>query len=72
MAAAAGNIQAVQLLLKAGADESAALKDAITTRDIDLVKLLIEAGADVNTPASPHWGKTALQEAVQHGNIEIL
>jgi ankyrin repeat protein len=72
LAATAGNIQAVQLLLKAGADESAALQDAIKTRDVDLIKFLIEVGADVNAPASPRRGRTALQEAIRIHDINLI
>ncbi|KAL2054392.1 hypothetical protein ABVK25_005140 [Lepraria finkii] len=77
-AASKGNVEAVQLLLEAGAcinstseDKRTALQAATGTRNIDLIKTLIGAGADVNAPAGPERGRTALQQAVEHGDIEI-
>ncbi|RYP63126.1 hypothetical protein DL771_009420 [Monosporascus sp. 5C6A] len=39
--------------------------------NVILVRLLIHAGADVNMPAYPYSGVTALQAAAARGNLEI-
>ncbi|KAL2036493.1 hypothetical protein N7G274_010759 [Stereocaulon virgatum] len=79
LAARAGNLQAVQLLLKAGADvnsrlgdESTALQQAIAKCDADLIKLLIEAGADSNEPNAGISAETVLQQAAANGDIEVV
>jgi ankyrin repeat protein len=58
LAAAKGNMEAVQLLLKAEAcpnltseDQEKVPQAAIRTWSIGLIELLLDAGADVNAPA---------------------
>lgn len=87
-AATRGNLEIVQLLLKAGAsidlrskdgekDGETALQAAIQTRKFDLVQTLIDAGANINAPAgnapARSWQpRTALQRAAEQSNLQIV
>ena len=79
LAALKRNVEAVKLLLQAGAcidlmskDKKTALQAAVLRRNTDLIQILLDAGADVNTPAGPEYGATALQSAAQLGPTEIV
>jgi ankyrin repeat protein len=79
LAAIRGHVEAVQLLLKAGAcinatseDKTTVLRAAISTNNVDLIKILLDAGADVNASAGPELGRTALQKAAEDSNTGIL
>ncbi|KAF5608355.1 ankyrin protein [Fusarium pseudoanthophilum] len=66
-------IERCQLLLATGADvnadfRSTALKSAVSSGHVELVKFLIEAGADVNASKT---GMTALEVAVHKNNTEL-
>jgi len=83
-AVAAGNLQAVALLLSAGVPVNSeyyrrepapgryttALVDAVRLSRPGLVGLLLERGADAN--ATPDFGSTPLREAVVAGNLELV
>ena len=75
-AARAGHNDIVRFLLAAGADINAAdfsgtpLMAAIAERRIETVKLLLEKGADPK--AGSYFGTTALNMAVQAGQLEIV
>ncbi len=82
-AATIGNLEIVQLLLKAGAsidlrskdgekDGETALQAAIHNRKFDLVQTLIDAGASVNAPAGRCHGRTALQGAAEQSDIRVV
>ena len=78
-AAARGCLEAVHMLLKAGArsnltseDKVTVLQAAVASRNVDLIKVLIDAGADINAPAGPVRGRTALQTAAELGDIHIV
>ncbi|KAI0554311.1 hypothetical protein F4679DRAFT_597388 [Xylaria curta] len=85
MAASVGDLELVKMLVGSGARINAPAKDYGMTalqaacdesreergNRIALVKFLINNGADVNAPGSPVCGRTALQIAASHGNIEI-
>lgn len=81
-AAFKGNQSQCEILLEAGADVNAkagemgftALQAAAQTHTspTSLVKLLVEFGADINAPASPGIGFTALQAAVERENLEVV
>jgi hypothetical protein len=68
-----GQVQAVELLLAAGADVNrqdrhvgSALYLAVATRNLDIAKKLLDHGADPNTV--PEWGETPLMVAAMQGN----
>ncbi|RAH53365.1 ankyrin [Aspergillus piperis CBS 112811] len=74
---------AVQDLLDAGADVNQAVRIthdsypplwlAVERQDISLTRRLVALGADyVNRPASSQYGRTALQDAVEEGNVQIV
>ncbi|PWY63640.1 ankyrin [Aspergillus eucalypticola CBS 122712] len=74
---------AVQDLLDAGADVNQAIRIssrsypplwlAIKRQDISLTRRLVALGADyVNRPVSSQFGRTALQSAVEGGNVQIV
>ena len=89
LAAKAGSVKAVKLLLDAGAQVNlmfsgdferyeTALQAAVGLEDPqeaaaqwDIIQLLMDAGADVNTPAIPFKGRTALQAATEKKNIRL-
>ncbi|KAF5723230.1 ankyrin protein [Fusarium mundagurra] len=67
-------IERCQLLLTAGADVNAdigstALKSAVASGHVELVKFLMGAGADVNASKT---GKTVLEVAVHKNNTELV
>jgi ankyrin repeat protein len=75
LAAEAGNLQIINLLLEAGADvdysqESSPLHMAVKSGHVDVVKHLIEAGANLEIEADD--GITPLMEAVERGELEII
>jgi ankyrin repeat protein len=80
LAAGNGQIEAVRLLLQAGADANAetegekytALIIALVRGYAQAVKLLIEAGADVNAQLQDEWGYTALMFASEKGDEELV
>jgi ankyrin repeat protein len=79
LAAAKGNVEAVQLLLRAGAcpnliseDQETVRQVATRTWNVGLIELLLDAGADVNAPAGPRFSRAALQSAAEGNNIDIL
>ncbi|RAK85511.1 ankyrin [Aspergillus costaricaensis CBS 115574] len=75
---------AVQDLLDAGADVNQAVKIAFVSyppplwlavgrQDISLTRRLVALGADyVNRPASSQYRRTALQAAVEDGNVQLV
>lgn len=75
----AGSIEAVQLLLSAGAKVNAPvqvmgrtpLQMAAQTGHIGLLRLLLTNGADVNAPATSDHGVTALQAAAINGHLKV-
>ncbi|GAB7322314.1 hypothetical protein MBLNU13_g03290t1 [Cladosporium sp. NU13] len=56
-----------------GNERKTALQEAaLNTRiDLDIVRLMISSGADVNAPAMGNYGRTALQNAVRTGNMQL-
>jgi len=83
LAAAKGNLPAVELLLEAGADPSAASRteyysgfSALMTAAYydhpDVIEALVAAGAEVNAADNHYYGETALMLAVKTGNIESV
>ncbi|KAI1820388.1 ankyrin repeat-containing domain protein [Xylaria intraflava] len=75
-----GALEAVNRLLKAGADPNAdpaeksgrtALQAAAEGGHLEVVNRLLEVGADVNAPAT-HGGRTALQAAAEGGHLEVV
>ena len=78
-AAANGCVEAVRMLLKAGArpdftseDKETVLQAAVESRNVDLIQILINAGADINAPAGPIRGRTALQRAAELGDTKMV
>lgn len=78
-AAAKGSVEAVQILLNAGActiltseDKDTALQAAVATQNADLIQILLDSGADVNAPAGTVYRRTALQAAAEDRNTKIL
>lgn len=82
-AAAAGNMELVQILLAVEADIDAqccndpnyvgtALHVAARNGDTELVRILLDADADINTPAPYRLGRTALQAATESDNIQLV
>jgi ankyrin repeat protein len=73
-----GDVEIMQLLLKAGADpnrisaygNSSSLTDAASAGHLKAVHLLIEAGADVSQPAGN--GQCALHHAANRSDLEML
>ena len=71
------NIEAVKLLIKAGADVNyefgigTSLTEAVTEENIEIVEILLKAGADVSIP---RYGEVdpPLSEAAYTGNLEIV
>jgi ankyrin repeat protein len=79
LAAAKRSVEAVQILLKAGActaltseDKDTALQAAVVRQNADLIQILLDAGADVNGPAGTVYRRTALQAAAEDRNTDIL
>ncbi|TVY25720.1 Ankyrin-1 [Lachnellula hyalina] len=77
--AAAHDYSLTKRLLDAGAnvngqwpDYPSPLQRACAGLNIDTIRLLLGAGADINAPASPKYGRTALQAAAQRGNPPIV
>ncbi len=86
-AAAEGNTEVVELLLKAGADFRTPLPDsgftplffAVREGRTDVVKLLLKTGADVNegmqphkvSGKGPHKGTSPLLMAVENGHLDL-
>jgi ankyrin repeat protein len=79
LAAHFGQVEAVRLLLQAGADVRArstnpsantALHAALAGRNLPVTEMLLDAGAEVN--AQQHGGYTALQAAAQHGDVAMI
>lgn len=85
--ASQGYVEAVQFLLKRGADpnlisfdktaqnriqKTSLLNSAVIGGQISGVKLLLEAGSNVNHPAMGAFGRTALQAAIDRGKLEIM
>ena len=75
----ADNVQAIALLIQAGADVNARAKNkfdntplqvAMLTQSVGAAKALISAGADVNARMAE--GFTALQEAASNGDVESI
>lgn len=48
------------------------LQQAVKSNEIPTIELLIQAGADINAPTTAVSGITALQLAVQNGNMEVV
>ena len=81
-AAFQGNQLQCEILSRAGADVNAdagemgftALQAAAQTHRSPkkLVKFLVELGAEINAPALPGKGLTALQAAVEEGNLDVV
>jgi ankyrin repeat protein len=74
-----GQVKAVQLLLRHGADVNlreingwTPLMYAAVENHIEIVKLLLEAGADVKIEALNQEGETALTLAIRKGNSKIV
>ncbi|KAL3462774.1 ankyrin repeat-containing domain protein [Aspergillus heterothallicus] len=75
-----GNIDVVLTLLKGGArpdypglvDKGTPLQLALLCQKSEIVRLLLDAGADLNAPAQRKRGRTALQAAVEDGNIDLV
>lgn len=68
------DIALTMCLINAGADHRrpTIFETAVLTGSIPIVKILLDAGANVNYPASPRRGRTALQLATEKGNIELV
>ncbi|KAK1672064.1 ankyrin repeat-containing domain protein [Colletotrichum godetiae] len=76
-----GDLDMIDLLLKAGAEVNApaasdcgatALQLAAIMGRVGIAKMLIEKGADVNAPRAERGGRTALEGAAEHGRIDMI
>ncbi|KAK4139318.1 ankyrin repeat-containing domain protein [Dichotomopilus funicola] len=75
VAACSGTIASVATILDSGVDintpllrQKNPLQTAASQGDLNLVLFLIQRGSNVNAPADPYDGRTALQEALQTRN----
>lgn len=80
-AAEGGNMEVMNILLKAGADVNGpacqnygrtALQAAAGRGNLEAVDFLLRAGADVNAAPAECTGRTALQAAAEQGNLEVV
>ncbi|KAH6974212.1 ankyrin repeat-containing domain protein [Ilyonectria sp. MPI-CAGE-AT-0026] len=79
-AAANGQLEMAELLLKSGADVSGRdIQTPLTVacespkaNRIEMVKLLLTWGANINAPAGRSYGGTALQNAVESKDVDLV
>lgn len=80
-AAEGGNMEVMNVILKAGADVNGpacqnygrtALQAAAGRGNLEAVNFLLRAGADVNTAPAECTGRTALRAAAEQGNLEVV
>ncbi|KIH91135.1 hypothetical protein SPBR_01276 [Sporothrix brasiliensis 5110] len=80
-AAKKGSLQAVEILLQAGADVNArpwgphrrtALQEAVIYGNFDIAATLLDRGADVDAPLSTELGGTLLQRAAASGSVRMV
>ncbi|KAJ6191431.1 hypothetical protein N7519_001452 [Penicillium mononematosum] len=81
IAGEAGNMELVDLLLKAGANVNqtpasrqgaTALQSAAIQGYIGISHKLLDAGANVQAPRAERYGRTALEGAAEHGRLDML
>ncbi|KAK5022516.1 hypothetical protein LTS07_009962 [Exophiala sideris] len=81
LAVCRGQVEIIQLLLRAGANpnerdglliQTNALEAAAICGDIDIISLLIQVDAEINIPAAAFHGRTALQYAAKGGHYNAV